>query len=263
MQFSHVIALVLVHSVIALRGGQAREPPAGFLGMSQNALWQQAWSSATTEGTPERAVYKRAEKLFKSWMQLKRQQEEETTFTDTTTLGIMARLTAGLDAADDNDSPQKVVTTTAENLEAKRANDKLMAMRQAAIAKLTEGMAESHEDVLKLAAVSTTSTTTTVTTTTNTAYFKLLAGVDRPEPSTMAAQHTTTTSTTTSTEKFVLNAAGRKTIAFISSGTFEFPGHQSRADTPAQQDDEDAPEEDHKDDYADSEAATDFEQYDN
>lgn len=265
--FLVVLAVTTVPSVTALKA-RAMEPPPGLLEMSEHTLWKQAWSSAQEEGEgmPERVIYKNAEKLWKSWIQMKHHnQEEDSTFTESTTLGVMARLTAGLDSVDDEDTPRKETTTTTENVEAKRANDKAAAARQAAFAKLTEGMEQTRAEEIELAtATTTTSSTTTSTTTTNTAFLKLLAGVNGPEPSTAAASllQTTTTSTTTSTSKFVLDAAGRKTIAFISSGTFEFPHHQSEEatkDTGADDDDQ----KDQKEEYADSEAATDFDQYDN
>jgi len=150
------------------------------------------------------------------------------------------------------------ITTSTENpaVLREREHERQMAamLQKQAVSKLTAGFTEIARE--EATATTTTSTTTTTTTTINRALKVLLAGVDPSikVPQTKDSVRTTsTTTTTTTTQSTTIGEAGRKTLAFISSGTFNLRAHQQQfAQATVQQDDSEA------DDDADSPKLVDY-----
>merc|ERR1719217_537510 len=221
-------------------------------------------------------------KLTAGMAEISAEEASAATAQTTTTTSALQKLLAGVDG---NASPVPIShsevqvatsttttmsttrkTTTTENPEVvhqrELEKEKLIAMKQTIVSKLTAGFIEITEDEVKMATTKTTKTTTTTTkvttTTINQAAKRLLEGVNEPAPSMLSkgmARKTRTTSTTTvTTTTQTIGAAGRKTLAFISSGTFSLPQHRRLADVMAgssdnndDNDDDDSDPNDHED----------------
>lgn len=278
-----VIFLAVVGSASALRTASSSKDvqedlDSQSLHLSKQGLWRKAWNTvldryhADEESLSEslRGEFtKQAQKLWKKWLQQKHamvqqlkqkraeeESEEQAQEATTTTLGAAVQgLLAGLNSKDDDDfqlTPAKTTTTSTESPEAKREREEMAMMQKKAVGRLTAGFDKiSAEDAER--ATTTTAETTTTTTTPNKELAKLLAGVDRPMPSTTGGkgQTSTTTTTTVKTTTTTIGEAGRKAIAFISSGTFVMPPRQL-TDTPQDSDTDD----DQKDAATDSEASS-------
>jgi len=285
-----LLPLVLVDALHAKQREEELDMGPGDKSMSKQALWQEAWSQTLEKyhapedvsemGTDlQDQLYGDAQKLWKSWLQVRHQRaresrndqetDENADEESTSTLPAVAlRLLAGVNSKENDEPPATTTTTTTtENPEATRQREQLAALQKMAVSKLTQGMAETREEEIEDAKEEemreATSTTSTTTTTFNQAIAKLLAGVNAPVPS-VSIKETTTTTTTTTTTPLKLTEAGRKTIAFLESGTFSWPRNREQQ---TKSDDEDDDEEDSSkattEGGSDSEAATDFDQYDN
>eukprot|EP00746_Dinoflagellata_sp_MGD_P007443 gnl/MRDRNA2_/MRDRNA2_114733_c0_seq1.p1 gnl/MRDRNA2_/MRDRNA2_114733_c0~~gnl/MRDRNA2_/MRDRNA2_114733_c0_seq1.p1 ORF type:complete len:287 (+),score=86.57 gnl/MRDRNA2_/MRDRNA2_114733_c0_seq1:329-1189(+) len=143
-------------------------------------------------------------------------------------------------------------------LERQQQKQQLLALHNTIMSKLTNGW----DQIDQADATSTTSVTvsaTTVTTTRNLALARLLSGVDgtASEPKLADIKKAdflqTTTTTSTSTTQ-TIGDAGKKTIAFITSGKFSMPNH---VDAPLEAQEPDDDEEKHVPEDA-GEIAADF-----
>merc|ERR1719393_408893 len=134
------------------------------------------------------------------------------------------------------------VTTTTEDPrvveEREHQKQQLLEMHKNVMSKLTSGFSDIDKEE------ATATTTTTTTTTKNLAMLRLLDGVDGPAQAkgkTEKKAATTTTTTTTTTQ--TIGAAGKKTLAFITSGTFNWQKvkahNQPEAPADKEEDDED------------------------
>lgn len=156
-----------------------------------------------------------------------------------------------------------VVTTTTVDPQviARKRQEKLqlIEMRKLQVSKLTDGFAKIDQE--EATATTTTTEATTTTTTTNPDLKVLLQGLDGvPVIASAPSQSTTSTTTTTSTT-FIPDQAALKTVAFITSGTFQVPHKVDVGDAEADDDsDSDSPKkQDDDDDLPEAaEAAADF-----
>lgn len=156
-----------------------------------------------------------------------------------------------------------VESTTTEDpkvaMEREQQKQHLLEVHNAMMIKLTDGMDKIEKEEATRITSTVIEATTSTTTTKNLALARLLSGVDGPvnEPKLKGVQAVgfTTTTTTTTTTTQTIGLAGKRTLAFITSGKFAMP-HHAEAQTEAQEADDDD-EEKHVSDDAD-EAAADF-----
>jgi len=230
--------------------------------MSNQGLWQEAWSKtlakhdagdALMNDALKKALYPEAQLHFQNLIearhrfkqQMKMQQDQQEQPQDAQAKaqqeddealknakeGFLQRMTAGIkDSSDDDPSVLKelaahTTTTTTENLQVVQEREKMSALKDTEMAKMTEGVAEAKDDT-----PSTTTTTMDPAVKAEKEHFealkeqemsKLTANLD--EKSINAAEATATTTTTSTTTTMSLGAAGRKIMAEIQSGKYSLP----------------------------------------
>lgn len=267
----------------------------GLTDLSNQGLWQQAWSQtlakhdasdALMNDALKKALYPEAQLHFQNLIearhrfkqqmkmqqdqqqqpqdpQAKAQQEDHEAFENAKN-GFLQRMTAGIKDIRDDDPPAHTTTTTTENLQVVQEREKMSALKDKEMAKMTEGVAEAKDDT-----PSTTTTTMDPAVKAEKEHFealkdqemsKLTANLD--EKSISAAEATATTTTTSTTTTMSLGAAGRKIMAEIQSGKYSLPPIQDKLNEFAGIQTPQQPAEDEKqDDSAMSETMEDLDTY--
>lgn len=273
----------------------ADEELQGLSDVSNQALWQEAWSQTLTKHDASDALMNDALKnalmpdaqlhfnnLLQARHRMKKKmemlQEQQTQQQDAQSKAqqqdsedlesaknnFLAKMTAGIKDIKDDDPPAKTTTTTTENPQVVAERERMESLKAQEMSKMTEGVAEAKDDT-----PSTTTTTVDPAAKAEKEHFdelkakemsKLTANLD--EKSLDAAEATATTTTTTTTTTVTLGAAGRKIMAEIQSGKFELPPILAPGGFAGIQAAQQKPDDDDKqDDGAMSETMADLDQY--